>query len=213
MATKKQLGKLGTGSRPRTIQGHATAIGHFEKMIAFAVEQGLGVGPNLIVDKPLFTQWTKQDFANELIFGEFAYYLARNAVKDIKEKRDSGAAIPENLDGEAIAVSSAMQYMSNFVQAVLQLPGDVLFFQEFRRLAKGDSPSWMKRIRDDLRNTMERDLMLAGIPTVLKAKGIGRVVLEQIVDSLIDGCEGNHDKLTSSSSELKVHGCNCCSVV
>ena len=197
MATRTQLGKLGSGSRPKTRQGQITAITHFEKMIEFAVEQGTGVGPNFIV-KPSFQQWTKWDFANEQIFGEFAYYLARNAVKEIKEKRDTGNEIPENFDGEAIAVSSAMQYMSNFVQAVLHLPGDVSFFDIFRQLAKGESPPWLKRIRDDLRNTMERDLILAGIPTVLKAKGIGRVLLERIVDILIDGQDGNYDYLTNS---------------
>ncbi len=102
-----------------------------------------------------------------------AYYLARDAVKEIKGCRHN-----DHQDGEALAVSTAMQYMlSNFVQSVLQMPtGNFSLFEDFKHLPKGDSPPWLKRIRDKnlLRNTMERDLMLAGIPTVIRAKGIGR---------------------------------------
>ena len=119
-----------------------------------------------------------------------AYYFARKAVKEIKGCRDEGKEIPEDQEDEALAISTAMQYMSNFVQTVLQLPGYVEFFEEFKRLPKGESPPWLKRIRDDLRNTMERDLMLAGIPTVVKSRGIGRVVIERIMDAIIKG--GKH---------------------
>jgi len=180
------LSRLGAGgSRPKTIVGHNNVIKHFNKMIELAQAEGKHVGVNGPL-KP-YGEWTKEDFGNEDVFGEMAYYLARNAVKEIKGCRDNGQVIPEDQDGEALAVSTAMQYMSNFVQSVLQMPGKVAFFDEFKHLPKGESPPWLKRIRDDLRNTMERDLMLAGIPTVLKAKGIGRVVLERIMDALING--------------------------
>ena len=165
----KALSRLGTGgSRPNTlVSGHSSVIKHFDKMIELAKEEGKGVGPSRLI-KP-FVEWTKEDFANEETFGEMAYYLARDAVKEIRGCRDKGEAIPEDQDGEALAISTAMQYMSNFVQSVLHIPGSVSFFDDFKHLPKGESPPWLKRIRDDLRNTMERDLMLAGIPTIVRA--------------------------------------------
>ena len=184
MASLHRLG--GGGSRPKTISGHQNVIKHFDKMIELVKAEGKGVGPNRFLEP--HAEWTKQDFANEETFGEMAYYLlARNAVKEIKGCRDQGEAIPEDQDGEALAISTALQYLSNFVQSVIQMPGSVAFFDEFKSLPKGESPPWLKRIRDDLRNTMERDLILAGIPTVIRAKGIGRVVLARIIDELIKG--------------------------
>ena len=45
---------------------------------------------------------------------------------------------------------------------------------------------WVKRIRDDMRNEMERHLLMAGIPTMLKPRGIGLKLLDNIIDVLID---------------------------
>jgi hypothetical protein len=48
----------------------------------------------------------------------------------------------------------------------------------------------VKKISDELRNTMEVELILAGIPVVLKAKGVSREVMMKLVYALIHG--GNH---------------------
>jgi hypothetical protein len=133
------LPRLGAGgSRPKTLSGHSNVIKHFDKMIELAKVEGKGVGPSRLL-KP-YAEWTKEDFGNEETFGEMAYYLARDAVKEIKGCRDNGEAIPEDQDGEALAVFTAMQYMSNFVQSVLQMPDNVPFFEDFKHLPKGESP-------------------------------------------------------------------------
>ena len=158
-------------------------------MIKLAVIEGKSIGPNHL--KKYFAQCTKADLGFAENFQQFAFYLARKAVTDITTKKAKGKEVEENQDGQPIAMSSAMQYLSNFYNSILRLPGKVQFFDDFKHLPKGESPPWMKPIRDDLRNTMERDLMLAVIPTILKAKGIGRGAAEGIVDVLIDGVRGN----------------------
>ena len=67
---------------------------------------------------------------------------------------------------------------------------------------KGESIPWIKRIRDDMRNEMERDLMAAGIPTILKPRGIGRALLERITDVLRVCQIQNFDKSMFNSSCL-----------
>jgi len=102
----------------------------------------------------LYFALISEEFGHEEIFGEMAYFLARDAVKEIKCCRDNGVEIPEDQHGEALAISTAMQYMSNFVQAVLQMPGKVAFFEEFIHIPRGESPPWLKRIRDDLKEIL-----------------------------------------------------------
>ena len=38
-----------------------------------------------------------------------------------------------------------------------------------------------------MRNEMERGLMLKGIPSILKPRGIGRVLLELMMHAFVDG--------------------------
>ena len=71
--SSSDLPKLGAGgSHPATVRGHTVAVKHFDAMIEMAQKEGKGVGPDRLV-KP-FVEWTKSDFGNENIFGEFAYY-------------------------------------------------------------------------------------------------------------------------------------------
>jgi hypothetical protein len=74
------------------------------------------------------------------------------------------------------------------MQAVIQRHSGsgIEFYRQFTNLMKGESIPWIKRVRDDMRNEMERDLMAAGIPPILKPRGIGRALLERIMDVLID---------------------------
>ena len=186
--SRKSLGTGGT--RPKTIWGQSSSILHFNDMIS----DGPGVGVKKL--KKLFKKWKKEEFADETVFQQFGYYLAKEATTFVTTKKSKGEAIPETEDGEVLAVSTALQYFSNFLQAVIQLQFDAnvdksssafMFFEPFKNLPKGESVPWVKRIRDDIRTVMERDLILQGIPLYLKAKGIGRVIMERLMNALIDG--------------------------
>ena len=130
------------------------------------------------------------------MFQEYAFYLAHDAVKVVVATKNKGEAIKETEDGEPLAISTARQYFSNFLQAVIKKHGEKAdgtakegFFKQFQNLKKGESIPWVKRIRDDMRNEMERDLMLAGIPAFVLSRGIGREGMIVIVDTLVQGCK------------------------
>lgn len=190
-----ELRKLGVGGqRTKTLDGLKTGINHFNDFINTCRTKGIGAGKMKVFKN--FHDWTSEEFSNELVFQEFAFYLAHDAVKSIVTTKNNGEAIKENDDGEPLAVSSARQYFSNFLQAVLRNHGNKSdgsaidgFFQQFSNLKKGESIPWMKRIRDDMRNEMERDLILAGIPSFVKARGIGRDTMKMISDCLLIGCK------------------------
>jgi len=139
----------------------------------------------------MFESWSAEDFANELVYQEFGFYLSKIAAKAVVKSKTDGEQIAEDEDGVPLAISSARQYFSNFMQAVIQKHRDseLPFYKQFENLQKGESIPWIKRIRDDMRNETEREMMAAGIPTMLKPRGISRALLERMIDKLID--EGN----------------------
>ena len=185
LQSSSNLERLGVGGRAKkTHEGQNSAMKQFEKFLEYAKEKHIGVGARKI--HKAYNSWTKVDYANEMVFQEFAYYLAKEAVKEISTNKQAGKIIEEDADGEALAISTALQYFSNFVQFVVKLEGEVEFFDVFKHLPKGESPLWVRRIREDFRSTMEKDLMLNGIPTAIKPRGIDRTVLEPLVDALID---------------------------
>jgi len=191
----RSLGKLGTGGRQqKTIDGHGTGVTHFNDFINLCRDKNIGAGANKVFK--YFEKWTADDFSNELVFQEYAFYLAHDAVKVVVATKNKGEAIKETEDGEPLAISTARQYFSNFLQAVIKKHGEKAdgtakegFFKQFQNLKKGESIPWVKRIRDDMRNEMERDLMLAGIPAFVLSRGIGREGMIVIVDTLVQGCK------------------------
>ena len=135
-----------------------------------------------------FSEWTAIEFADKLVYQEFAFYLSHNAVKAIVRSKCDGSPVGEDEDGVPLAIGSARQYFSNFLQFVLQThrSSGLDFYKEFENVPKGESLPWIKLIRDDMRNEMERDLMAAGIPTILKPRGVGRDLLERGIDELLN---------------------------
>jgi hypothetical protein len=181
------LPRLGAGGhQPKTLEGHLSAIKHFNEFVRISGLKQIGVGKNEL-SKP-FDQWTASDWSDELIWQQFAFHLAHEAVKNIQTNKNKGERILENEDGEPLAISSARQYLSNLMQIVCQqhTQSGIEFYKQFANKAKGESIPWVKRIRDDMRNEMERHLLMAGIPTMLKPRGIGWKLLDNIIDVLID---------------------------
>ena len=79
------------------------------------------------MNKP-FHLWRKSDFANEEIFQQFAHYLANHAVKKITVQKEAGDLVNNvDADGEALAIGTALQYFSNFLQAVIRMEGASIF--------------------------------------------------------------------------------------
>ncbi len=95
--------------------------------------------------------------------------------------------IEESPDGEPLLISTALQYFSNFQNVLIQKFRDHKFFEQFTVLKKGENPSWVTKIRCEMRAEMERDLICSGIPLVLKPKGIGRDGMIDICKTLYDG--------------------------
>jgi hypothetical protein len=191
---------LGTGGRrPKTVSGQKTAILQFNKFVATHPE---GVGTAKLNLK--YEQRPRKSFTDKLLYNQFSFYLAVEAVKDAVKTKRNNEAIPENEDGEVLMVSTALQYFSNFLNAVLNTktsgnmtPEETQFFGEFESLKKGESTPWIKSIREDMRSEMERNLIIAGIPMYIKAKGAGRMLMQRIIIALIDGVGGI--RLTSFS--------------
>ena len=185
-ATVLSIPTLGTGGRqPSTLNGQAAGIKQYDK---FTKHSEMHYHKIL----PLFKDSRKENFANEQIWQTFAYYLARSAVKTVTVQQASPSGIKESIDGDPLVFSTCLQYFSNFEQAVLKLtPLDHPWFNQFKEVAKGESPKFIKAIRDDIRNTMLRDLIVKGIPIAIKPRGIGPIVLCRVIRAFID-LKGNY---------------------
>jgi hypothetical protein len=185
-----ELGELGCGGRaPKTSDGYGNAILQFNKFVDHTRALNKGIVPKKIFK--YIQDCTAEDIGNEMTYRQFAFYLGVQAVKKVTNAANKGEPMKENQDGEPLAISTALQYLSNYQNAILgKFKDQHSFFDQFKDLKKGDSIPWVKKIRDELRNTMEVELILAGIPVVLKAKGVSREVMMKLMYALIHG--GNH---------------------
>ena len=163
---------LGTvGTRPSTLNGQSCGAKQYNNFVKY-------FNTTHRTKFPLFENASKDDFANVLIWQNFAHYLAKSAVKTVTIPNNSINGIEETVNGEPLVFTTALQYFSNILQKVLKmLPLDHSWFKQFKECPKGESPKFIKAIRDDIRSTMIRDLILKGIPIIIKPRGIGRVVL------------------------------------
>jgi len=130
---------------------------------------------------------TANELANQQTFQEFAYFLAKDAIKNIKAQIHKGEAVSEDHNGDPLAVSTAQQYFSNFLNAAANRFSDHVFFKEILDVPRGESLPWVKKIRDELRQVMERDLILDGIPITLKSRGVAESVMDNCIDYVIEG--------------------------
>ena len=115
----------------------------------------------------------KDDFAKEKIYQEFAHFQYV-AFKNV-QKGIANNCLEEDAQGVPLELNSALQYHSGFVQSVLakeenEQCGD--FFEQFRKCAKGESPNFIKELRVGMKKVMMTNLIEAGIPILLKAKGV-----------------------------------------
>jgi hypothetical protein len=168
------LGEFGSGgSAQKTTEGYENAIIQFSKFVDNCRDVNTGYG--LEKSFSYFQDAKTSEMANEQVFRQFAYYLGKEAVKKVTK---GGEPFKETQDGEPLAISTALQYFSNFTNTLLQKFRDAhTFFDQFKNLKKGDSIPWVKKIRDDLRSRMEKDLILASIAICLKAKGVSREIM------------------------------------
>ena len=104
------------------------------------------------------------------------------------EKGIANNCLEEDAQGVPLELKSALQYHSGFVQSVLakeenEQCGD--FLEQFRKCAKGESPNFIEEFRVGMKKAMMKNLIAAGIPILVKAKGVGRNRLTFFVNTLI----------------------------
>ena len=76
------------GHQPKTTEGHITAIRHFNEFIDFARFKNIGVGQDETFKS--FQDWTAEDFSQELVYQQFAFYLSHEAVKNVVGQKKRG---------------------------------------------------------------------------------------------------------------------------
>jgi len=188
-AQRTAQSKLGHGSlegkAKSTGQGYENSIKMFDQFVTKAKAEQIGIGPMKVTK--FYDACTSEDLAHQEVFQEIGYFLAKDAVKQIKGQRDKGEDIIEDQNGEPIAMTTALQYFSNYQNAVANRFSDHPFFKEILNVKKGESLPWIKKIRDEIRTVMERHMILEGIPSFLKSKGISQLVMANTIDAVIDG--------------------------
>jgi hypothetical protein len=148
-----QMPVLGVGGkRKNTLKGHGNSINHFDLFIASAISDGKSVGIDTSVGTQPFKYWGKRHFANELVWQQFSHFLAIEAVRQISSACELGREVDTDDDGKALAVGTAMQYFSNFLNKVLQKPAQPddsaevkAFFCRLQRLQRESRCRLLKR--------------------------------------------------------------------
>lgn len=117
-----------------------------------------------------FKDMPRDDFANREIFREFGYFLAFDATKKIKIKKDDPLQGP-------LMMQTARQYFSNWVVKVTEKKGGcqatVEFFSDFPPI-KEKNPFWVTSIRHDITQLMTKDCIRKGIPVTIRCQGVGK---------------------------------------
>ena len=107
------------GSRPKTNHGQNSAIKHFDEFVEYYKEKGKLVGSIKEVGNRPFAEWKLHHFAQEEVYRQFAHYLAKVAVVNIKSAKSNKEEIKSDDDGQALFITTALQYHSNFVNKIL----------------------------------------------------------------------------------------------
>ena len=140
--SQKKLGHGGTdGKAPKTGQGYENAIKMFDQFVDKAIAENIGIGPLKLFKK--YQMLTAEELANQQIFQEFAYFLGKDAIKNIKAQIHKGEAVSEDHNGDPLAVSTAQQYFSNFLNAAANRFSDHVFFKEILDVPRGESLPWV----------------------------------------------------------------------
>ena len=129
-----------------------------------------------------------------LVWEEFLYFLSTDALKLTELAKAKAAAVAKenevdeddfrDKNGNLLSMTTALQYLSNLLQHVLQKfprpvedgADDVL--EQLR------APNWIGPFRRALQKKMNTDFIKAGIEVQIRFKGMSRAVLAACVDHI-----------------------------